>query len=131
LKLGFQKCLKWRQTEPLSPIPGNFGQFGPPRQFGLAAGQFYSINRAICTEENRFEVGIPKMLKMETDSLFPDLPVGDISVDLYYDWELQVMAMISESLGARMRAHSIRREEGLSGAKYETQSTVAVPFVII
>jgi hypothetical protein len=65
--LGFQKCLKWGQSVPLSPMPGNFGQIGHPRQFGLPAGQFCFIKSAICTEENRFQVGIPKMLKMETE----------------------------------------------------------------
>jgi hypothetical protein len=77
--LDVKKYLKghyiWGQTVRLSPIPCNFGQFGPPRQFGLPAGQFYSINRAICTEENRFQVGIPKMLKMETDGPVPLSPI--------------------------------------------------------
>jgi hypothetical protein len=71
-KLGFQKCLKWGQRVPLSPMPGNFGQFGSPRQFGQPAGQFSFINRAICTEENRFQVEIPKMLKMGTEG--PSVP---------------------------------------------------------
>jgi hypothetical protein len=62
--------------------------------------------------------------------MFPDLPVGDISVDLYCDWELQVMAMISESLGARTRAQTNGRRIP-QWRQYETQLTVAVPFVII
>jgi hypothetical protein len=65
LKIGTERV-------SVSPMPGNFGQFGSPRQFGLPAGQFCFINRAICTEENRFQVGIPKMLKMGTEG--PSVP---------------------------------------------------------
>jgi hypothetical protein len=43
-------------------------------------------------------------LSSQSGGVFPDLPVIDLSDDLYCDWELQVMAAVSESLGARMRA---------------------------
>jgi hypothetical protein len=45
-------------------------------------------------------------LSSQSGGLFPDLPVGDRSVDLYCDWELQVIAMISELLCARVRAQT-------------------------